>query len=83
MNITQTRTFEQQMKKLSMTQQDHLEDIIWQLQIDPTSGKQWKGTLNGYWYVDYEDSQGKKYLFYQFTENQLCLVAVFQISQRI
>ena len=83
LKIISTRTFKLQKSHLNEAQNEALEDVIWELQIDPTMGTEKKGQLRGFWYYDYSDLEGKKQIFYQFNETTLRLVAVYRISQKI
>ena len=83
MKVVQTRTFKRQISKLDDEQQDILDDIIWELSLDPTMGQQRRNRLRRYWFYDYQDSQGRMQLNYQFNQETLQLCGVFKISQFI
>ena len=83
MKVIQTRTFKRQVLKLDEDQQEILDDIIWELSLNPTVGQQRRGRLKRYWYYDYQDSQGRRQLNYQFDQDTLRICGVFKISQFI
>lgn len=83
MKVVQTRTFKRQISKPDDEQQDILDDIIWKLSLDPTMGQQRPNRLRRYWFYDYQDSQGRMQLHYQFDQETLQLCGVFKISQFI
>ncbi len=83
MDIIQSPLFKKHYSQLDMNQQEALEDVIWGILLDPTSGQQKKGRLYKFWHVNYEDSQGRMQLTYKFSQSKIQLVAVYKISQFI
>lgn len=83
MKVVQTRTFKRQCRQLDEDQQERLDDVIWELSQDPTIGRQRRGRLKNYWFYNYQDSQGRMQLNYQFDQSTLKVCGIFKMSQFI
>ena len=82
-DVLKTPYFEKQYLLLEEVEQEALEDVIWHVRQDPTSGYQRKGKLANYWTFDYTDNFGRKQVHYNIGEKQITIVMVNRISNNV
>lgn len=76
MKVLQTPTFSKQAKKLHKNQRKSLEQAIRTMVANPALGKAKKGDLNGIYVYKFSMLNQLTLLAYQYTPNQLILVAL-------